>query len=278
MDVTTIAPLLTRSPEGIFEHGARGRVSYPEQGHALCFQLEDDSFWFRHRNECIAAMVRANPPPPGVFLDVGGGNGFVARRLQDDGLDVVLVEPGAQGAINAHRARGIRHVVCASTSEAGFLPRSCAAIGLFDVVEHIRDDGPFMEHHASLLAPGGMLYLTVPCHGWLWSGADAAAGHFRRHTFESLRALITPHMDILYMSYFFQTLVLPQFLLRSLPYRLGMRRGTLLSTAAEHGVGTGALSRVLARRLAHEVARVRKRDVMKWGTSCLVAARTRARA
>ena len=37
-------------------------ISYPEEGNEACFQIEDQSFWFRHRNDCIRELVRHFPP------------------------------------------------------------------------------------------------------------------------------------------------------------------------------------------------------------------------
>jgi len=33
-------------------------VSYPKDGNELCFDIEDKSFWFRHRNDCIIEMIK----------------------------------------------------------------------------------------------------------------------------------------------------------------------------------------------------------------------------
>jgi len=252
-------------------------VSYPADGHAGCFQVEDGSFWFRHRNDCIAAMVKRNPPPPGAFLDIGGGNGYVAQRLQAEGLNVVLIEPGPTGAANAKRGRGLANVVCATIEDAQFEPASFAAIGMFDVIEHIEDDHAFLDSAVRLLPAGGMAYLTVPCHPWLWSRADIISGHFRRHTRASLRTLLSAHFDIAYLSYFFRPLPLPQLLLRSLPYRLGHQRGKgILPTETEHGTGHGLAANALSRMLRGEVANIAAGRVMHVGASALVAARKRA--
>ena len=57
-------------------------ISYPEEGNEACFQIEDQSFWFRHRNNCIQELVRKFPPNgKGPIFDVGGGNGFVAKGM-----------------------------------------------------------------------------------------------------------------------------------------------------------------------------------------------------
>ena len=61
--------------DGVWRPPGNSAVSYPDEGHDSCHGVEDDSFWFAHRNRCIAAMVENFPPPPGLaFADVGGGN------------------------------------------------------------------------------------------------------------------------------------------------------------------------------------------------------------
>ena len=137
---------LTRNSDGIHYADTSNIVSYPKDGNDNCFEIEENSFWFRHRNNCIIEMIRNYPPNGnGPIFDVGGGNGYVAKGLLEAGLEVVLVEPGPAGAINAKK-RGIPHVICATTHTAQFKPGSIPAIGVFDVVEHIEDDIGFLKH------------------------------------------------------------------------------------------------------------------------------------
>lgn len=272
MDIQAASSSLLAGDDGIFRAGRQASVSYAEDGHDVCFGVEDSSFWFRHRNDCIAALV-GNHPPTGPILDLGGGNGFVSQRLLAEGHDVVLLEPGIAGACNARLRRRLPQVVCSTLEDAGFRERSFGAIGMFDVIEHIEEDRAFLGMVRPLLVPGGKLYLTVPCHQWLWSRADINAGHFRRHTLASLTALLAGNFRIDYASYFFAPLVVPQFLLRALPHRLGLdRRHALLSTEAEHGGGEGLAVRMLERLLAREARRIARQDRIAFGASALIAA------
>lgn len=269
--IEEISSGLIRNSDGIYVSNKADTVSYSPTGHADCFQIEDDSFWFQHRNNCIAAMV-AHQPYEGVLLDIGGGNGYVSQRLIAEGYEVLLLEPGQTGAYNAHVHRGINMVACSLLEDAGFSQSAFGAIGMFDVLEHIEDDRAFIAEIAPLLATGGKLYLTVPCHAWLWSGADVDAGHFRRHTERSLRALLDEHFEIDYLSYFFKPLVLPQWLLRAIPYRLGFGRKTELSPETAHGSNRGPITRALTRLLQSETGKVSRGEQIRFGASCLVAA------
>ena len=49
--------------DGIFyNREGVGEISYPEEGNEGCFEVEDQSFWFQHRNDCIRELVRSFPP------------------------------------------------------------------------------------------------------------------------------------------------------------------------------------------------------------------------
>lgn len=273
MDIGAISHGLRCDADGIWRAASASAVSYPDDGHQLLAAVEEASFWFRHRNRCIAAAVGAHPPSGAIF-DIGGGNGFVSAGLRAAGFDAVLVEPGPQGASNARR-RGLPNVVCATTESAGFAPATLPAIGLFDVVEHVEDDAGFIAGLRPLLVDGGRLYLSVPAYGWLWSHEDVEAGHFRRYSLTGLRAMIAAAgFRIDYAGYFFRPLPLPILLLRSLPDRLGLARGRgdARAVSRDHAVRRGPLVRALERLLEPEVRHIRAGREMAFGGSCLLVA------
>jgi SAM-dependent methyltransferase len=276
LDPTRLADNLVPAEPGLWvSRTAASTVSYPEDGSAACLAIEDGSFWFRHRNRCIVDLVRRFPPA-GAVWDLGGGNGYVSRGLAEAGFEVALLEPGRAGA-DAARRRGLSTVVCATFEDARFRDGSLAACGLFDVLEHVADDGSFLTllHHA--LAPGGRLYLTVPAHPWLWSDNDRHSGHLRRYTEPGLRALLAARgFRVDWSSPFFGPLVLPIFLLRSLPGRFGRARaGDSARTARQHAPG-GPAPALLGRLLEREARRLAAGGRVAVGSSLLVAASTAA--
>ena len=277
-DLGTACPELQAGEEGIYYSAASEAISYPEEGNEACFQIEDHSFWFRHRNDCIRELVKKFPPRgKGPIFDVGGGNGFVARGLMDAGWEVVLVEPGPSGARNAKK-RGLEHVICGTTHSAGFKNGSLPAIGVFDVVEHIEDDLSFLRHLRDLLEPGGMLYLTVPAYNFLWSHEDAEGGHFKRYTLASMKMkLVEAGLKPVFGTYIFRFLPLPVFLFRSLPYRLGLigKGNAGREVKRDHSQKQGFLGAMMARSFESEVNRIRVGKTCKLGASCLVAAKKR---
>jgi SAM-dependent methyltransferase len=220
-------------------------------------------------------MDKNDPPPKaGPIFDIGGGNGFVAKGLLDAGLDVVLVEPGPNGAINAKK-RGLPHVICATTHTAKFKPETLTAIGVFDVVEHIEDDVGFLNHLWELLIPGGMLYLTVPAYQSLWSQEDVDGGHFRRYNLSNLICMMGKSgFKASYSSYIFAYLPLVVFFLRTIPYKLNLVRSSSSSSIKEdHSSPKGIGSIILNYLHKWELNKIRGIKRIPLGGSCMIAAR-----
>lgn len=274
-DLAAAAPALRQASDGVWYPPTHSAPDYPDEGNAFCFQVEDHSFWFRYRNERIVEAVRRFPPA-GAILDIGGGNGFVARGLTQAGFPAVVVEPGPEGAKNAV-ARGLAPVVCATLDDAGFLPGSLPAAGLFDVLEHLQDDHAVLASLARLLPRDGRLYLTVPAYSWLWSDDDVVAGHHRRYTRGSLtRVVEAAGFAVETDSYLFAPLVAPILLLRALPTMLGFRKAADAATLTrELRPGAGFAERLMARLLALEGWWFGHVGAVPFGSTVLLVARRR---
>lgn len=250
-----------------------GDVEYPDDGADLTAAVEDVSFWFRHRNAVLSSVLDRHPPA-GPLWDIGGGNGFQASCFERQGHPVVLVEPGEAGCRNAQR-RGVRTVVQATLESLRLPSSSVAAFSLFDVIEHLIEPKRLLAECIRVLKPGGRLYVTVPAYSWLWSDEDRYAHHQRRYTRVSLeRELSSSGFSLEYLGYYFQFLVLPILLVRSLPYRLSAwRRKARAQTMdqAEHAPG-GALQRMLEASLAKELIAIQQGRTLGFGSSLLAVA------
>jgi len=195
--------------------------------------------------------------------------------LIQEGFEAALLEPGAVGAWNGKMQRQIPEVICSTLEDARFPDESVSAVACFDVIEHISDDRRFLKQINDLLKPGGLLYVTVPAHQWLWSQNDVAAEHHRRYHRASLDRLLRDSGFVpLFFSYFFVPLTIPILLLRALPFRLGLsNRRKVLSDEAEHGTGGGSVVATIKRMLRVEVARIGCGAESSIGASAIFAAR-----
>ena len=272
IDLATVATNLVQNTTGVWVARDQRAVSYPASGNDACFAVEDTSFWFRHRNRVISHFVTTLSPTD-TFFDIGGGNGCVSLALQEAGIDVVLLEPGASGVRNAVK-RGVKTVVQATLEDAGFTPNSIPSAGLFDVLEHIGHELDFLRSLYTHLQPTGNLYVTVPAYNALWSVDDVDAGHFRRYTARSLTsALEEAGFKIEYCSYVFSFLVPAILLLRSIPGHMGLRKAvSAATTQKEHSRGPGISGAIVEKCLSVELNRIRKGKGVPFGSSCLAVA------
>ena len=274
MNIEEIADNVTLNHNGIYFSKSESDVSYPEGGNEGCMQLEDNSFWFKHRNNIIAESVK-NFNGSRTFFDIGGGNGFVSKRIQEEGKNVVLVEPGKQGAINA-KQRGVENVVCSTLEDAGFQKNSIDSVGLFDVVEHIEDDLKFMQNINDFLKEEGYVYITVPAHKILWSKEDVDAGHYRRYTLKTMSQLLeNTGFTVEYSTYFFSILPLPIFLFRTIPGKLGLNKKSndLDKHKNEHSKKEGMLSGAIQKVWDKELKKVKSKKKISFGGSCFIVAK-----
>jgi SAM-dependent methyltransferase len=197
---------------------ALGSEDYPAEVYDRLCGLEEKHFWFRARNRIILREFRRHLGRlhrPRV-LEIGCGTGYVLRGLASEGSYELT---GAEANI-----AGLRHARIRLPSvefvqiDARDLPYESAfdAVGAFDVIEHITEDGRVLAGIHRALRPGGVLVVTVPQHQWLWSWADEQARHKRRYGrqelagkvraagFEMLRAtsFVTALLPALYVSRF----------------------------------------------------------------------------
>uniref|UniRef100_UPI0040471B70 class I SAM-dependent methyltransferase n=1 Tax=Roseivirga sp. TaxID=1964215 RepID=UPI0040471B70 len=260
-----------KKENGIWYSLSTDTISYPEEGNSLCYQLEDNSYWFSHRNKCLSYLIEKYGNE-GVFADVGGGNGFVSAMLQKNGHKVVLVEPGQTGCLNAKK-RGIENVVCARLEDIDWAEGELQNVGAFDVVEHIEDHEGFLKTIHSALAENGKLFITVPSFQHLWSKEDVDAGHYRRYTKQSMAKLLSKTgFELIYDNYLFTSLHFPIYLMRTIPSKLGLRKNSPENSASEHGTEGGLIVSIVEKMLKRELSSLVSGMKNRLGSSLVVVA------
>jgi SAM-dependent methyltransferase len=219
------------------------------------------------------ALIKRYCPGDAVFFDVGGGNGFVSKAVQDAGIETVLFEPGP-GAVNA-KNRGVKNVVSSAFQDVDSIDAPMQAVGLFDVLEHIEDDVKFLSEIYARMGKGGKVFISVPAYMFLWSDEDVDAGHFRRYTLGGLKKkLQAAGFSGVYGTYFFNFLVLPILFLRALPFRMGFKtlKNSLEQRKNEHTAPRGAAGAVIKFLSGLEVKAITGNGKICAGGSCLFVA------
>ncbi|MBM4268798.1 MAG: class I SAM-dependent methyltransferase [Deltaproteobacteria bacterium] len=110
----------------------------------------------------------------GTLVDVGIGTGLLLHLAEKAGFRAIGCEIAADAAARAHEEFGVEVRVGDFLEERFDEPVD--AITMADVVEHTRNPRRFLEQAASVLRPGGALFVAVPNHrSTLYWAADVLA-------------------------------------------------------------------------------------------------------
>ena len=157
----------------------------PKYGEAYR-ELFEKHWWWRSRTELIVDKLRRLRPAPRreSILDVGCGDALFFDRLAEFG-DVEGVEPCAElvRASNPHRSR-----IYSCPFDGNFRPgKQYSLILMLDVLEHLEGPVGALRHAQDLLAPQGIVIVTVPAFMALWTNHDVLNHHLIRYTKQSFR-------------------------------------------------------------------------------------------
>lgn len=181
-------------------------------------ELEADNFWFRARNKIIIWAIHQYSPELKSFLEIGCGTGFVISAISEQFPQVRLLgsEYLEEGLVYARQRLPNAEY---TQMDARNIPYQSEldAIGAFDVLEHIQEDEIVLKQIYKALKLGGILYITVPQHRWLWSVVDEYACHVRRYDANGLHHKVSSAgFEIIRSTSFVSTLLPVMYLSRIL--------------------------------------------------------------
>ena len=188
-------------------------TAYSDQRQNMFYEIEDYSWWFRHRIRIFGLLANKYLDRAVPLYDIGGSNGFNAKMLQEDGFDVSLIEPTPAACENALE-RGVYKIHNTSFQE---FSGKIAQFLCLDVIEHIKDDSGFLAQLYAQMPQNGIGLISVPAFMSLWSSEDEVDGHYRRYSLRQFKELVANSgFQILFSSYSFCFLLLPIFVRRHL--------------------------------------------------------------
>jgi SAM-dependent methyltransferase len=266
-----------RCPACGFEPAANGYLdfvtavgdTFPAESFELLARVEEQSFWFRARNELIVWAVSRYFPAAASFFEIGCGTGFVLRGLHERRPELALAggEPFT-GGLNVARSR-LPDVPLYRVDGASLpFEHEFDVIGAFDVLEHIEDDEAVLRELSRVVKPGGGLLVTVPQHPRLWSAVDTYSRHVRRYTRHELVQKVSGAGFVPIRATSFVSVLLPLLALS----RRNAKEGERYDPDTEYRL-PAAVDTVLERVLGAERALIRGGLSLPVGGSLLVVAR-----
>lgn len=144
-----------------------------------------------HREGLILRRLRQHGPrAPALILDIGSGEGTLARRLAAAGYRVAAADRSEIWLRRVARAGGAAACLCDAQS-LPFAEGALDAVTLGEVLEHLPRDVDALKEVRRVLRPGGVVVASVPANPALWDANDDAAGHLRRYTKDALARAAT---------------------------------------------------------------------------------------
>jgi len=166
--------------------------------------------WELSRAEISLGIVSKYLPDSATFLDIGAGDIYFAKLLSNKTSGKIY----AVDTEFVDKKTGDGNIILSSNAD-NIEEESVDCVIMMDVLEHIDDTHTFIETALSKLKKGGVLFITVPAHQYLYSGHDIFLKHLRRYNKGSLLGELKPfsaQVEIKEIYYFYLSLFVLRFL------------------------------------------------------------------
>jgi SAM-dependent methyltransferase len=187
---------------------------HPHEYEAM-YSLENFYWWFVARR-ILAKNILVNEVDGRKsvrILDVGCGTGANMNAFSELGSTIGL--DSSIEALKFCHTRGLERLVHSGVEKLPFANDAFEIVTALDVLEHTDDDLLALQEIQRVCARGGLLLITVPAYGFLWSEHDEALKHRRRYSAQEIRNKLTlTGFEVIRTSYFITTLFFPILALR----------------------------------------------------------------
>ena len=179
------------------------------------YSLENSYWWYIARRSLAFELL--NNEIDGRkslrLLDVGCGTGANMSTFAQ--LTTTIGIDASTEALRFCQSRGLKTVALSPVEELPFAEGTFDIVTALDVLEHTDDDLQCLREIHRVGKPKGLVLITVPAYGFLWSEHDEALKHRRRYTAHELRNKLTvTGFEVVRTSYFISTLFFPILALR----------------------------------------------------------------
>jgi len=183
--------------------------------YAEMYKLESFYWWFVARRQLLESLVEsiARDFEQPTILDVGCGTGINYSVLSKYG-DTFGTD-ASEEALAFSQSRGTRTLARSHLESLPFANSTFDIVTALDVLEHVDDDLKALDEILRVTAKRGVLVITVPAYGFLWSEHDEALHHRRRYAASELRNKLTnAGFEVERISYYITLLFFPILFMR----------------------------------------------------------------
>jgi 2-polyprenyl-3-methyl-5-hydroxy-6-metoxy-1,4-benzoquinol methylase len=124
------------------------------------------------------------------LLEIGVGQGAASARLAERFTYLGVEADAEAAAVSSPRIIANGGTLLVGRAEEVLDAEPHDVLVAFEVLEHIEDDVAALRSWSRWVRPGGRLVLSVPARPERFGRWDAAVGHYRRYTRDSLAAAV----------------------------------------------------------------------------------------
>ena len=234
-------------------------------------RLESGNFWYRTRDKIFIWAIKKYFPDAQNLLEVGCGTGGVLSAI---GKAIPKLKLTGSEIFSAGLKEARVRIPGTELFQMDALripfKEEFDIIGLFDVLEHIKDDEAVIGQLFQAVKKDGGVIICVPQHPSLWSHFDDHSFHVRRYTARDLRSKLESAGFKVSRQTSFVTLLLPAFIVSRLMVKKAAKEN--YDHVASLKVNP-LLNLILEGILSVECALIRAGISLPVGTSLLMVAR-----
>jgi 2-polyprenyl-3-methyl-5-hydroxy-6-metoxy-1,4-benzoquinol methylase len=145
--------------EYVQENQPPGVPPLPLTGERTLPDVPEENYWFR-RHLAVYEWIAARVADKRV-VDMACGEGYGSDVLAGAASSVVGVDANPEAHDHA-RLRYVRPNLRYVRDLVESFSEPCDAVVFLQTIEHVQDAGAILEHFKSMLAPGGVAYVSTP--------------------------------------------------------------------------------------------------------------------